>query len=226
MIFSQKPRAVVFDMDGVLFNTEELYLEALVCAANGCGVEAPVELYTGSIGTSSEATRARLGAHYGDAVDMDLLWKSASEHFFKLADTRLCLKPGVVELLDLLDRLDLPAAIATSSKPENVDHHLGAHGLERRFRAVAASGSYPRSKPHPDPFLTAARMLGADPSFCIALEDSHTGVRSASSAGMMTIMVPDLLEANEEMRGLCAHVAADLHEVARLIEDAIRGGGG
>ena len=67
-------------------------------------------------------------------------------------------------------------------------------------------------------------MLGADPSFCIALEDSHTGVRSASSAGMMTIMVPDLLDANEEMRGLCAHVAADLHEVARLIEDAIRVG--
>ena len=220
MIFSRKPRAIVFDMDGVLFNTEELYLDALVRAAKDFGVEAPVELYTGSIGTSSEATRARLAEHFGDAVDMDGLWKSAAGHFGKLADTRLDLKPGVIELLDLLDRLQMPAAIATSSKPENVAHHLGAHGLQCRFRAVSASGSYARSKPHPDPFLTAAALLGADPSFCIALEDSHTGVRSAASAGMMTVMVPDLLDANDEMRGLCAHVAHDLHEVARLIEAA------
>jgi HAD superfamily hydrolase (TIGR01509 family) len=224
MIFRRQPRAVVFDMDGLLFDTERLYLDALVFAAKEFGVEAPVELYTGLIGTSSEATRARLSGHFGDAVDMDGLWKSASGHFRVLADTRLCLKPGVVELLDLLDNLNMPTAIATSSKSDNVRHHLGAHGLQRRFRAVAASGSYARSKPHPDPFLTAAGLLGADPAFCIALEDSHTGVRSASSAGMMTVMVPDLLDANDEMRGLCAHVAVDLHEVAGLIEAAVRGG--
>ena len=222
MIFARKPRAFVFDMDGVLFNTEDLYLEALVRAANGLGVEAPVELYTGSIGTSSEATRARLTEHFGDEFDMDGLWKSAAGHFSHLADTRLCLKPGVMEVLDLLDNLQIPAAIATSSKPEKVNHHLGAHGLEHRFRAVAAKGSYARSKPHPDPFLTAAGFLGTDPVFCVALEDSHTGVRSAASAGMMTIMVPDMLEPSEEMRVLCAHVALDLHEVARLIEAAFQ----
>jgi HAD superfamily hydrolase (TIGR01509 family) len=223
MIFRQRPRAVVFDMDGILFNTEDLYLEALVRAAGDLGVEAPVELYTGSIGTSSEATRARLTEHFGGEFDMDGLWNGAARHFSHLADTQLCLKPGVIELLDVLDGMRMPAAIATSSKPEMVNHHLGAHGLERRFRAVAAKGSYKRSKPHPDPFLTAAGFLGADPAFCVALEDSHTGVRSASSAGMMTIMVPDLLEANDEMRGLCAHVAIDLHEVARLIEAAQTG---
>ncbi len=221
MIFANAPRAVVFDMDGLLFDTEVLYFEALALAAKEFGVEAPVELYAGSIGTSSEATRSRLSGHFGVAVDMDALWKSASGHFDRLADTRLCLKPGVIELLDLLDRLRMPAAIATSSKTEKVNHHLGAHGLECRFRAVAAAGSYARSKPHPDPFLTAAGLIGVDPAMCIALEDSHTGIRSASSAGMMTIMVPDLLEANDEMRGLCAHVAVDLHEVARLIEAAL-----
>lgn len=224
MIFKETPRAVIFDMDGLLFDTEALYFEALALAAKEFGLEAPVDLFLALIGTSSEATRARLGGHFGDCVDMDALWKSASGHFHVLADTRLDLKPGVVDLLDLLDSLALPAAIATSSKPGNVAHHLGAHGLERRFRAVAAEGSYENSKPHPDPFLKAAELVGADPAFCIALEDSHTGVRSASSAGMMTIMVPDKLEANDEMRGLCVHVAVDLHEVARLIDAAVRGG--
>lgn len=221
MIFARKPRAVVFDMDGLLFDTEVLYLKALVRAANGLGVEAPVELYRGSVGTSSAATRARPTAHFGEEFDMDGLWKSAAGHFSHLADTRLCLKPGVIELLDILDSMRMPAAIATSSKPDKVNHRLGAHGPERRFGAVAAKGSHRRSKPHPDPFLTAAGLLGADPAFCVSLEDSHTGVRSAANAGMMTIMVPDLLEANDEMRGLCAHVAADLHEVARLIEAAV-----
>lgn len=222
MTFIRQPRAVVFDMDGLLFDTERFYLEALILAAKEFGVDAPVELHTDTIGASSEETRARLSGYFGDAVDMDRLWNSASCHFFQLADTRLFLKPGVFELLALLDRLGLPAAIATSSKPKNVKHHLAAHGLERQFRAIAASGSYERGKPHPDPFLKAAELIGADPASCIALEDSHTGVRSAASAGMMTIMVPDMLDANDEMRGLCVHVACDLHEVARLIEAALK----
>jgi HAD superfamily hydrolase (TIGR01509 family) len=225
MVFREVPRAVIFDMDGLLFDTEALYRDALMIAADGLGVEASVDLYLSTIGLSSEDTKARMGAHFGSAVDMELLWKNASSHFQHLADTRLCLKPGVIELLGLLDALQLPCAIATSSGPDNVAHHLGAHGLGGRFRAIAASGSYARSKPHPDPFLKAAELIGADPMSCIALEDSHNGVRSAASAGMMTIMVPDVLAANAEMRGLCAHVAQDLHEVAQLIEAAICGNG-
>jgi HAD superfamily hydrolase (TIGR01509 family) len=223
MIFNKIPRAVIFDMDGLLFDTEALYRDALMIAADGLGVEASVDLYLSTIGLSSEDTKARMSAHFGTAIDMDLLWKSASGHFQHLADTRLCLKPGVIELLSVLDTLQLPAAIATSSGPDTVNHHLSAHRLDGRFRAIAASGSYARSKPHPDPFLTAARLLGADPASCVALEDSHNGVRSAASAGMMTIMVPDMLAATDEMRGLCVHIAQDLHEVAQLIEAAIRG---
>ena len=223
MIFTRTPRAVIFDMDGLLFDTERLYLDALTSAARGQGAEAPADLFVKSIGLSSEETMTHLDSHFGGRVDLTLLWTSATEHFFKLADTQLQLKPGAAEILDLLDRLEIPYAIATSSKPENADHHLAAHGLTGRFRAIAAKGSYAHSKPHPDPFLTAAAMIGAEPWGCVALEDSHNGVRSASAAGMMTIMVPDLLEANEEMRGLCAHVAADLHEVAGLIEAAVRG---
>jgi HAD superfamily hydrolase (TIGR01509 family) len=116
-----------------------------------------------------------------------------------------------------LDELRLPRAIATSSLPHNVRHHLAAHGLIGRFHAIVAHGDYAAGKPAPDPFLMAAERLGVEPRLCLALEDSFNGVRSASSAGMMTVMVPDLLEPTDEIRALCSFVADDLHVVRRLL---------
>ena len=151
---------------------------------------------------------------------MDEFGEAVRRHFVLMADTRLHLKPGVIELLDVLDELRLPRAIATSSKHDTVQHHLAAHALHGRFHAVVAQGDYAASKPAPDPYLNAAKLLGVDPRSCLALEDSYAGVQSASTAGMTTIMVPDLLQPTDEIRRLCAHVAANLHEVRGLISDA------
>ena len=101
-----------------------------------------------------------------------------------------------------------------------MEAHLGRSGIIPRFHAVVARGDYARGKPNPDPFLTAAARLGISPEDCLALEDSHNGVRAASSAGMMTVMVPDLLDATEEMQALCVQIARDLHEVERWIRVA------
>jgi beta-phosphoglucomutase-like phosphatase (HAD superfamily) len=87
----------------------------------------------------------------------------------------------------------------------------------RRFDTIVGRGDYDSGKPAPDPFLKAAELLGVGPRHCLALEDSFNGIRSAASAGMMTVMVPDLLEPTDEIRGLCVLVAADLHEVRRLL---------
>jgi beta-phosphoglucomutase-like phosphatase (HAD superfamily) len=86
-----------------------------------------------------------------------------------------------------------------------------------RFEEIVAHGDYDRGKPAPDPFLKAAERLGVEPRLCLALEDSHNGIRSASSAGMMTVMVPDLLEPTDEIRALCIFVTRDLHDVRQLI---------
>ena len=120
---------------------------------------------------------------------------------------------------DLLDALGLPRAIATSSAHETVQAHLSAHGLTHRFDVVVGHGDYAQSKPAPDPFLLAAERLAVPAAFCLALEDSHNGVRAAHAAGMMTVMVPDLLPATDEMRSLCLAIAESLHEVRALLAE-------
>ncbi len=156
--------------------------------------------------------------HYGAGFDFDAFWGKTTQRFAAQVETQLRLKAGVVELLTLLDELALPRAIATSSHHEHARHHLGAFDLTHRFHAVIAHGDYARGKPHPEPFLTAAERLGVAPAHCLALEDSWHGVRAASAAGMMTIMVPDLMHATPEMEALCVHIAADLHEVRGLMK--------
>jgi beta-phosphoglucomutase-like phosphatase (HAD superfamily) len=158
-------------------------------------------------------------SHFGETFPVDAFQETWVRHFWVIAETRLELKPGVLELLDTLDGLRLPRAIATSSSRRTVERHLTAHHLLGRFNEIVGHGDYERGKPAPDPFLRAAERLGVDPQPCLAMEDSHNGVRSASAAGMMTVMVPDLLEPTDEIRGLCSFVARDLHEVRRSVLD-------
>jgi HAD superfamily hydrolase (TIGR01509 family) len=218
------PAAIVFDMDGLLFDTETLYQEAFLLAAAEGNHDAASGIFSRMVGVPWHRSRELLLEHFGANFPADEFAATWVRHFWLIAETRLALKPGVVELLDALDGLRLPRAIATSSSHRTVQHHLAAHGLVGRFDAIIGSGDYASGKPAPDPFLTAAERLGVAPETCLALEDSHNGIRSASAAGMMTIMVPDLLDPTEEIRGLCTLVVGDLHEVRRLIlaADAVR----
>jgi beta-phosphoglucomutase-like phosphatase (HAD superfamily) len=207
------PAAVVFDMDGLLFDTETLYQEAILLAAAEGGHEVAIEVFNRTVGLPWVQSRALLLAHFGETFPVDEFEEAWIRHFWVIAETRLALKRGALELLDTLDKLRLPRAIATSSYRRTVERHLTAHDLMGRFDEIVGHGDYENGKPAPDPFRKAAERLGVQPKLCLALEDSHNGARSASSAGMMTIMVPDLLEPTDEIRGLCTFVAGDLNEV-------------
>ena len=218
MKLPRKAQAVVFDMDGLIFNTEALYRDAAMAAAAECGHDIPLAFYLSTIGTPLEATRAVFMARCGKEFDFDSFWTNAKARFYAMAELQLCPKAGVLDLLDFLDDAGMPRAIATSSRHEEVQHHLGLHALTGRFGAIVAHGDYSRGKPDPEPFLKAAERLGVEPELCVALEDSYHGVRAASGAGMMTIMVPDLFPATAEMEELCVGVAGDLHQVRTLIK--------
>jgi HAD superfamily hydrolase (TIGR01509 family) len=217
MELPRRPAAVIFDLDGLLFDTESLYQDAIMLAAVELGHDMTPAIFRTMIGRPLAQTRAFLLQQYGNAFPVDELLATWHRHFAVIVETRLAMKPGVVELLDALDSLGLPRGIATSSSHKTVQHHLGTHALSGRFHRIVASGDYAAGKPAPDPYLLAAKQLGIEPSLCLALEDSYNGVRSASAAGMMTIMVPDLLEATEEIRGLCTFVVRDLHAVRDLV---------
>lgn len=211
------PVAVIFDMDGLIFDTEALYQQAFLAASSSGGCNLPITLIQNIIGVPWVKTRLLIFEHMGPDFPVDQYVEAVTDHFTLLATTQLRLKPGVIELLDALDQLKLPRCIATSSSHSTVQSHLSAHGLAGRFDAVIAHGDYAASKPSPDPFLIAAKRLGVDPALCLALEDSFNGVRSASAAGMMTFMVPDLLNPTPEIYSLCTGVASDLNAFRKLI---------
>jgi len=217
MTLPYRPAAVIFDMDGLLFDTEALWQEALLSAAAEAGHEIPDEVFNKSIGVRRSQCGGLFLSHFGEDFRFDDFHANWRRHFWLIADHKLALKPGVLELLELLDRLRLPRAIATSSSRTTVEHHLTSHGLMERFDQIICRGDYENGKPAPDPFLKAAEQLGVEPRLCLALEDSHIGVRSAAAAGMMTVMAPDLLEPTADICALCVFVARDLHEVRDLV---------
>ncbi|WP_411288902.1 HAD family hydrolase [Phenylobacterium sp.] len=209
--------AVVFDMDGLLCDTEVVYRDAMHAVAAERGHDFPLALFQSMIGLPGPMSDRQMLNHFGEDYPVADFNEQVRVRVDAACDAGIVLKAGVTELLDHLEAADLPRAIATSSSHRAVQAHLGQSGVLPRFHEVIARGDYARGKPNPDPFLKAAERLGVAPAHCLALEDSHNGVRAASAAGMMTVMVPDLLDATEEMHGLCVRIARDLHEVREML---------
>ncbi len=217
MALPRPVRAVVFDMDGLLVDTEIVVLRAMQRASAAIGGELPDPVFKRMVGLTNAASDAIVVEHFGPGFDLAAWSADVSAHFREELAAGIALKTGAVEILDHLDAVGLPRAIATSSSLTSLQQSLGPHGLVERFDALITRDVQTRGKPHPEPYLKAAEALGVDPADCLALEDSHNGVRAAAAAGMMTIMVPDMLDPTEEMETLTIRIARDLHEVRELL---------
>ena len=217
MNFPRPTRAVVFDMDCLLVDTEAVVYRAMQQATLGMADEFPMSTFLQMVGLPNQASDAIVMSHFGDGFDLTTWNAAVSRHFREELAAGIALKAGVMEILDHLDAIGMPRAIATSSSLESVRASLGPHAIVERFHALITRDVQTNHKPHPEPFLKAAAALGIDPADCLALEDSYNGVRSASSAGMMTVMVPDMLDPTEEMQSLCVRIARDLHEVQAML---------
>ena len=210
-------------MDGVLVDSEGIFRDATmdVCAASG--LELPSDVYMRMVGAPREQNQRVILEHFGRDFNFEAWIEAVNIEARSRMAHGAVLKPGARDLLNDLKAAGTPCAVATSSGHPGVERHLGPPGLLSYFQTIVARGDYERGKPHPDPFLLAAQRLGVAPESCLALEDSHNGVRAACAAGMMTIMVPDLLEPTPEMHSLCVAVASDLHEVQRILGRSLQG---
>jgi HAD superfamily hydrolase (TIGR01509 family) len=218
MVFPHPIRAVVFDMDGLLVDTEVLIRDLMMALAPDFGAELPHDVFQRMVGLPNAESDAIARAHFGPAFPLEAFFAAVEARIHAACEVGVALKAGVVELLDHLDAARVPRAIATSSSHRAVARTLGPSGVLPRFDAIVAAGDYPRGKPNPDPFLAAAARLRVDPEHCLALEDSHNGVRAAHAAGMMTVMVPDVLGATDEMRAKALAIATSLHDVRDWME--------
>jgi HAD superfamily hydrolase (TIGR01509 family) len=210
--------AVVFDMDGLLLDSESLARKAILLAGQELDLGLTEEFCALLIGVPADGNRRLLLEHYGKDAPADALFAKATQKLQALIDEgALRLKPGVTELLDELDRAGLPRGVATSSDRKKALHHLERVGIADRFPVIVTRDDVARGKPHPDLFLRAAQAIGTPPRRCLALEDSYNGVRAAHAAGMPVIMVPDLLPPTEEMHQRCLAIVQDLHGVKAIL---------
>lgn len=212
-----RPQALVFDMDGLMLDSERALMGCLEQTAQQHGYALPRPLLLSLIGSSDATTRQKLA----DVLGMqrtDALLDDAYARYAGIVDAGVPLRPGIIELLELLREHDIPRAVATATRSPLAQRKLEAAGLLQYFQFVATSSDVAHSKPAPDIYLHAARGLGIAPAHCLALEDSPTGVRAALAAGMTTIQIPDLLEPDEEVRGYGHHITASLHDVRELLQ--------
>lgn len=207
-------KAVIFDMDGILFDTERICRDSWAAVAEKNGLPGMEEVFLRCIGLNSNDSRQVLLNAYGEDFDYRGFREQASKCFREYIEKKgLPVMPGAKRLLKWLKENGWIIGLASSSKRESVLSHLEQAGLSDYFSAVTTGDMVEHSKPLPDIYLLACRTLGVRPEEAYAVEDSPNGIRSAHAAGMKALMVPDMIQADEEMRRLSFRIMDDLDQV-------------
>lgn len=213
-------KAVIFDKDGTLHDTEKVYHRAWHGAAAQLGVPNIAEFVALCTGTNFIRTEELWQEVYGDAFEFRSFWDLRNVLYDDMiAKEGLPIKPGAYELLDYLKENGYKIGLATSTNAPRVERHLVQSDMKKYFDTVVTGDTVSQGKPAPDIFLIAAQRLGVDPAECMGVEDSFNGVRAVKAAGMYTVMVPDMIAPTREILDMADACTDELGQIISILEN-------
>ncbi len=219
MINKQQIKGILFDMDGLILDTEKLYCRFWQEAARILGYPMTMEQALGMRSLNRHAGEAKLKSYFGEGISYTEVREKRIELMDAFVEKEgVTTKPGIWELLAFLQEKQIRTAIATSSPIKRTKKYLSSVHLENEFDAIVSGYMVEHGKPEPDIYVYAARQLGLEPENCIVLEDSPAGILAAYRAGCMPVMIPDLDEPDEETRKLLFAQAESLVQFREVLE--------
>lgn len=211
-------KAIVFDLDGTLIDTERYYVGLGTEVSKEMGYDIPREVILSLRSLNRKFSKPMLQEMYGADFDFDYFHRTRKERFAKLLEEQgIEKKPGADEILDYLKENGYRIAVATATDIERAEKYLREINLYDKFDQIISVSNVANGKPMPDVYLEACRQLGEEPADCMAVEDSENGVKSAYGAGMRVVMVPDLAPPKEEVLPMLYGIADTLLEVKNFL---------
>ena len=216
---TQSIRGVLFDMDGLVLDTEKLYTRFWMESAHDLGYPMTFEQALGLRSLNRAAGQDKLTEYFGPGIS----YNAVRNHRIELMDAHIekygiDVKPGIFELMDYLQANGIASAITSSSPMANIQRHLSAHNLLHRFDKLCSGYDVPKGKPEPDIYLHGAASLNLRPEQCLALEDSPTGILSAYRAGCLSVMIPDQDQPDDNTTALLYAKADSLSDIISLLK--------
>ncbi|GHD63571.1 HAD family hydrolase [Jeongeupia chitinilytica] len=211
-------RGAIFDMDGLLLDTERIACRAWQHAADELGVSIDESVVLGMVGMHSSKVETYLTGELGPDFPVNAIRDTTHRHYLKLTEAPIPLKSGVHALFDWFRDRGIPIAVATSTRRSIAEHHLKAAGLWDYLSASRCGDEIVHPKPAPDIYLAAASALGVAAGDCFAFEDSNFGVKAAHSAGCRVAMIPDLRQPDAHTLTLEVPVFGSLHDALTWVQ--------
>lgn len=202
----------IFDMDGVLFDTERIYQQTWHELAEERGIKLGGGFLKAITGTNGDRMR-RLVETYYQASDGTAIVEECMKRMREKLSASVPVKIGVREILGFFREHGVEMAVASSSFPQQIEANLQKAGIREYFDAVVSGMEVKHGKPAPDIFLCAAEQIGCRPEECFVFEDSENGIRAGHAAGCITVMIPDLIEPSDAIRPYCFRICRDFFEV-------------
>ncbi|WP_063669295.1 HAD family hydrolase [Aliivibrio fischeri] len=207
-------KAAIFDMDGLLLDTERVCMSVFQQACEAENVPFLEDVYLSGIGCNAKRIEELFRAGYGPDIDYPALNKAWRIRYFAIVQNQaIPVKEGVIELLEWLKANKIPMAVATSTQNDIAIKKLALAGLDGYFDVLATGCEVENSKPHPEIYFLAAERLGIAPETCLAFEDSNNGTRAAVAATMITYQIPDLVQPSQDVIELGHRILPSMVEV-------------